>query len=88
MKKRRYFTLLNAQSIRIGWGTYYTDGGNCQVYMKAHKGAAWEFSTLADVLMIDGVNKFVWSPPIDETEQANSVWNRVDGAYNAREFTT
>ena len=85
-KKKRYFILKNAQRIPIGHGTYYQDGGNVQVYMKSHQGAAWQFSTLADVLMLDGVQSFEWIQEISEVERGNLLWNRVDGVYNPSEF--
>ena len=85
-KKKRFFRLKDARHLTLGHGTYYQDGGNVQVYMKSHQGAAWQLSTLADVLMLEGVESFEWIQEISEVERGNLLWNRVDGAYNPSEF--
>lgn len=86
MNHRRYFTLYNQSRFVVGHGIYYPKGGNVQVYMKAQGNTAWQFSTLAEALLLDDVQGFQWHSDISEAEQGNMVWNRIDGAYNPNEF--
>ena len=50
-KQRREFIIFDDFGNRIGHGTYYPFGGNCQVYFKRQNYAAVQLSSFADVML-------------------------------------
>lgn len=59
-KPRKRFILYDGEGVPIGTGVYYPFGGNCQVWLKSSKNAAWQLSGIGDVLLLDGVARFQW----------------------------
>ena len=79
-KIRKLFNLYDKHGAKIGHGTYYHQG-NVQCYMQTHKQAAWQFSSLADVLHLDGVAIFRWA----HAESKPSISQRRKARYQFRE---
>ena len=59
-KPRREFVIFDDFGNRIGHGTYYPFGGNCQVYFKRQNYAAIQLSSFADVMLYRGVRGIDW----------------------------
>ena len=67
-KPRRVFIIFDDFGNRMGHGTYYPFGGNCQVYFKRQNYAAIQLSSLGDVMLFEGVRGMDWK---DERSKNN-----------------
>ena len=59
-KKRHEFVICDFSNKEIGYGTVYSYGGNCQVYLEQDKYAARQLAMLGEVMLFEDVKSMEW----------------------------